>query len=82
MILFPHRIEISTSRNTKKRMEEYYEVPGYEVLDFIDIGRLAAEKLTDDDIGAVLVCIDAKNKLKTLRLDICCKGLSVVDWNL
>ena len=41
-----------------------------EVLDFGDIGDLAG-KLTDDDIAAVLVCIDAKMKLKKLLLTGC-----------
>ena len=30
---------------------------------------MLAKKLTDDDIGAILVCIDAENKLKSLRLN-------------
>ena len=41
-----------------------------EVLDFEDIGDLAG-RLSDDDIVALLVCIDAKNKLKKLQLTGC-----------
>jgi len=41
-----------------------------EELDFGDVGELAG-KLSDDDIAAVLVCIDAKNKLKKLLLNGC-----------
>lgn len=41
-----------------------------EVLDFGDVGDLV-RKLSDDDIGAVLVCIDAKSKLKQLILSGC-----------
>ena len=51
-----------------ERMEEYYNDANWEVLGFNDIGF---NELTDDDIGALLVCIDAKNKLKTLRLSYC-----------
>ena len=41
-----------------------------EVLDFGDVCDLAG-KLSDDDIAAVLVCIDAKNQLKKLVLTGC-----------
>jgi len=41
-----------------------------QVLDFGDVGDLAG-KLYDDDIAAVLACIDAKNKLKKLQLTHC-----------
>ena len=41
-----------------------------EVLDFEDVGDLAG-KLSDDDTAAVLVCIDAKRKLKQLLLTGC-----------
>lgn len=51
-----------------ERMEEYCNDANWEVLGFNDIGF---NELTDDDIGALLVCIDAKNKLKTLRLSYC-----------
>ena len=44
----------------------------WEILDFADLfGDVVANKLTDDDIRALLVCIDAKNKVKTLRLRSC-----------
>ena len=41
-----------------------------DLLDFSEVGD-SAGKLSDDDIGAVLVCIDAKNKLKKLLLTGC-----------
>lgn len=43
---------------------------GWEVLDFDydNIDESLAAKLTDDDIGALLVCIDAKNKLKMMNM--------------
>ena len=44
------------------------------MLDFVDIKEEGlAEKLTDEDIGGILVCIDAKNNLKKLRLTRCSK---------
>lgn len=42
-----------------------------EVLDFEDIEKSLAKKLTDDDVSAVLICIDAANNLKTLKLAGC-----------
>ena len=42
----------------------------WETLDFSDFGDVA-NKLSDDDLRALLVCIDAKNKVKTLRLGSC-----------
>ena len=41
-----------------------------EILDFGDVGDLAS-KLSDDDIAALLLCIDAKIKLKKLLLTGC-----------
>lgn len=43
----------------------------WETLDFANFGDVVANKLTDDDIRAILVCIDAKNKVKILRLRSC-----------
>ena len=55
----------------EEQIQEYYYAIGWGGLDFIDVGKDLAQKLTDDDIGAILVCIDAKNKLKTLNLTHC-----------
>lgn len=40
-------------------------------LDFVDIDETLANKLTDDDIGGALICIDAVNRLKSLKLTGC-----------
>ena len=45
----------------------YFDCKAWEVMDFVDIPMTLASCLTDDDVGAVLVCIDAKNKLKRLN---------------
>jgi len=50
---------------------QYYN-GNWTVLDMFDIKGLA-EKLTDDDVYAILVCIDAKHKLKKARLSKCTK---------
>ena len=51
------------------RLKDYYSKDDWEKLDFLDIKELA-NKLNDDDIGAVLVCIDATNNLKSLSLEV------------
>jgi len=43
----------------------------WDVLDFGDIEKELAAKLTDDHIENVLLCIDAVNKLKRLKLTNC-----------
>ena len=40
-------------------------------MDFVDIPVSLASRLTDDDVGAVLVCIDAIKILKRLNLTHC-----------
>ena len=40
----------------------------WEVLDFVDIEKDLAKRLTDDDLGALLSCTDAVHKLKRLHL--------------
>ena len=52
----------TSSVEGKKRMEEMQKAR-WEILDFNDIGDLAG-KLSDDDIGALLVSIKAKKNLK------------------
>ena len=43
----------------------------WSTLDFGDIEKDLVPRLTDDDISSVLLCIDAVNKLKTLKLTNC-----------
>ena len=43
----------------------------WEALDFGDIEKYLAAKLSDDDVGAILLCIKAKTTLKTLKLTGC-----------
>ena len=43
----------------------------WDTLDFEDVNKELANKLTDDDISAVLICIDAHDVLKKLKLCGC-----------
>ena len=69
-------ISSAMAKPTKQRyprstLEDYYAAR-WEQLDLEhDIDTGLAAKITDDDIGAVLVCIDAKNTLKILQLRRC-----------
>mmetsp|Transcript_416 Transcript_416/g.955 ORF Transcript_416/g.955 Transcript_416/m.955 type:complete len:470 (-) Transcript_416:156-1565(-) len=53
-----------------KQLDEYYDRQ-WEVLDFVDIPVSLASRLSDDDLGAILVCIDAKHKLQQPKLTHC-----------
>ena len=52
----------------------------WNVIDFIDIPMSLASRLTDDDIGAVLICIDALKKLKRINLPTAFMLLAM-DWS-
>eukprot|EP00985_Skeletonema_marinoi_P009150 scaffold4229_cov136-Skeletonema_marinoi.AAC.3 len=56
-----------------KQIKQYYNSRQWEVLDFVDIPVSLASRLSDDDLGAILVCIDAKHKLQQLKLTHCIK---------
>ena len=53
-----------------QQMSEYYD-GGWEILDFVDIPKALASRLTDGDLAAILLCIDAKNNLNRLNLTHC-----------
>ena len=54
----------------RTHLEEYYSSSNWELLDFSDIHDVATQ-LDDFDMGAILLCIDAKRHLKKLRLCAC-----------
>lgn len=62
--------EFSGRNELGDQMREYYN-GGWEILDFVDIPLSLASRLTDDDLDAILKCIDAKNNLKRLNLTHC-----------
>ena len=62
--------EFSGGNELGDQMSEYYN-RGWEILDFVDIPLSLASRLTDDDLDAILKCIDAKNNLKRLNLTHC-----------
>ncbi|KAL7519520.1 hypothetical protein ACHAWF_000248, partial [Thalassiosira exigua] len=45
----------------------------WDTLDFEDVGRELASRLSDDDVGAALACADAANRPKTLKLRGCAR---------
>ena len=54
------------------QIREYYcNGDSWNVLDFVDLPMSLATRLSDDDVGAILVCIDAKHKLEHLTLTHC-----------
>eukprot|EP00984_Skeletonema_dohrnii_P038470 scaffold41726_cov161-Skeletonema_dohrnii-CCMP3373.AAC.1 len=57
-------------KSLSKQIGEYYDRQ-WEVMDFVDVPVSLASRLSDDDLGAILVCIDAKHKLQQLKLTHC-----------
>ena len=54
--------------NINRRMRQSYE---WDSFDFRDIDKLLAKKLSDEDIGGLLVCLDAINTVKVFKLKGC-----------
>lgn len=46
-------------------------ISNWEVIDFLDIDKELRIRLTDDDIGGLLFCIDAVHKVKRLKFTHC-----------
>ena len=46
-------------------------ISNWEVIDFLDIDRELRMRLSDDDIGGLLFCIDAVHKVRRLKLTHC-----------
>jgi hypothetical protein len=67
--------ELTINENNNPPSENYSSIAGadWETLDFGDIEKELAARLTDDDISAVLKHIDAVNKVKRLRITNCTK---------
>ncbi|KAK1740850.1 hypothetical protein QTG54_008102 [Skeletonema marinoi] len=70
---------LATHQNTTASDERNTAIVGNEwsTLDFGDIEEHLAIKLSDGDISAVLTCIDAVNRLKTLKLTNCINIIGV-----
>ncbi|KAL7447822.1 hypothetical protein ACHAWC_000131, partial [Mediolabrus comicus] len=68
-------VALATDENNNPRNENYSSVAGsdWDTLDFGDIEKDLATRLSDEDISSVLQLIDAVNKLKRLRLTNCTK---------
>ena len=74
----PARISQTTLREREtmavewnKQLRAYYCAEGWSRLDFVDLGLVLCLRLTDDDLGAILMCIDAQRNLKQLTLTNC-----------
>ena len=67
---YAHVHSFNFRNDLSKQIKQYYDSQ-WEMMDFVDLPRALASRLTDDDVGAVLVCIDAANNLKRLKLTHC-----------
>lgn len=69
----PSRALLAVALNKKLARREYRAIAGnqWTTLDFGGIEKTLAEKLTDDDISAVLLCIDSVRTVRRLRLANC-----------
>ena len=59
-------VDSESKGDATSQLKEYYDAQ-WEILDFADIDSFLSAKLTDDDIGAILLCIDAKHHLSHLQ---------------
>ncbi|KAL7446469.1 hypothetical protein ACHAXM_010485 [Skeletonema potamos] len=53
-----------------KQLKEYYN-GRWETLDFVDVPLSLASRLTDDDLAAILLCVDAKHNIQQRKLTHC-----------
>jgi len=64
-------ISLHTGEGDISEMRARMNVPAPDLLDFGDLEKDLAMRLTDQDLGSVLNCIDAKHNLKKLKLTNC-----------
>lgn len=64
-------IVLHPTENIQEQGQEQEHGGGILHLEFAEIESSLAERLTDDDIGGMLVCIDGVNRLKSLKLTGC-----------
>lgn len=80
MALFAMSLMTSSGTpNTKSSAIIAATTPSWQVLDFSDIEKCLAAKLTDDHMHAILRCFDAPNNLKRLNLAGCLNITEEVD---
>jgi hypothetical protein len=70
-VMFGLHVAAAEDKSLNKRSFAIAEEQSWDTLDFGEIEKDVASRLTDDDIKAVLWCIDAGNKVKRLRLTNC-----------
>jgi hypothetical protein len=70
-VMFGLHVAAAEDKLLNKRSFAIAEEQSWDILDFGEIEKEVASRLSDDDIKAVLWCIDAGNKVKRLRLTNC-----------
>ncbi|KAL7449802.1 hypothetical protein ACHAWC_001820, partial [Mediolabrus comicus] len=70
-VMFGLHVAAAEDKSLNKRSFAIAEEQSWDTLDFGEIEKEVASRLSDDDIKAVLWCIDAGNKVKRLRLTNC-----------
>ena len=68
--IFSTTSDVTTPSTTSMAIVSSY-ISNWEVIDFLDIDKELRMRLTDDDIGGLLFCIDAVHKVKRLKLTHC-----------
>ena len=66
-------------KTVRDQIEYYYKAPNWKVLDFIDLGKTVASKLSDIDLLRILNCTGANERLERINLTYC---YSIVGWGL
>ena len=66
-------------KTVRNQIEYYYNAPNWKVLDFIDLGKTVASKLSDIDLLRILNCTGANEHLERINLTYC---YSIVGWGL
>ena len=66
-----HIKQLTSSSSSGDRISPSFGNVNWDVLDFGDIEESLAANLSDNDVHSILMCIDAFNNLKTLKLTGC-----------
>ena len=61
-------MEFHPNKSAESEIKEYYAATSWAMLSLVDLELHLAKKMKDDDIGAILVCINATENLKKLRI--------------
>jgi len=70
---------IGCFRQTPRRTEIIASQTAWDTLDFGQLDKDLARRLTDYDLSSILMCVDATNTVKTLKLTGC---FNILGWGL